>query len=164
MFGKEKCRILKEIRQKIADENEIPFVTQECRHQGNCSGTCPRCESELRYLEQQHERRAALGKRITVAALCAGMAFSGAACGAGIRNSGGETSGAPAPSVATVSPADDPEMLIEMGEVAMPFDEGTGETGTEAENPPASDCTTPAENTPVPADQFELSGMVPYDE
>lgn len=164
MFGKEKCRILKEIRQKIADENEIPYVTQECHHQGNCSGTCPRCESELRYLEQQLERRAALGKRITVAALCAGMAFSGAACGAGIRNPGGETAGAPAPSVATVSPADDPEMLIEMGEVAMPFDAGTGETGAEAENPPASDCTPPAEKTPVPADQFELSGMVPYDE
>ena len=92
------------------------------------------------------------------------MAFSGAACGAGIRFPGGETAGAPAPSVATVSPADDPEMLIEMGEVAMPFDDGTGETGAEAENPPASDCTPPAENTPVPADQFELSGMVPYDE
>ena len=67
MFGKEKCRILKEIRQKIADENEIPYVTQECRHQGNCSGTCPRCESELRYLEQQLERRAALGKQISIA-------------------------------------------------------------------------------------------------
>ena len=99
-----------------------------------------------------------------LAALCAGMAFSGAACGAGFRIPGGETAGAPAPSVATASPADDPEMLIEMGEVAMPFDDGTGETGAEAENPPASDCTTPAENTPVPADQFELSGMVPYDE
>ena len=59
MQGKQKCRILKEIRQRIADENDIPFVTQECRHQGNCSGTCPRCESELRYLEQQLAQRAA---------------------------------------------------------------------------------------------------------
>ena len=47
MFGKEKCRILKEIRQKIADENEIPYVTQECHHQGNCSGTCPRCDAPV---------------------------------------------------------------------------------------------------------------------
>ena len=150
MFGKEKCRILKEIRQKIADENEIPYVTQECRHQGNCSGTCPRCESELRYLEQQLERRAALGKRISIAALCAGIAFSGAACGSSIVNPGTDNGVTPAPTE-TVSPTDEPEPLIEMGEVAMPFDDETSETGL------------PPENTPVPVDDFELSGMIPYD-
>ena len=154
MFGKEKCRILKEIRQKIADENEIPYVTQECRHQGDCSGTCPRCESELRYLEQQLERRAALGKRITVAALCAGMAFSGAGCSVSILKPP-EFSGAPALPTETVSPTDDPEILIEMGEVAMPFDDETSETGSPDGNTP------PAENTPVPADQFELSHASP---
>ena len=63
MIGKKKCRILKEIRQKIADENDIPYVTQECRFQGECSGTCPKCESELRYLEKQLAARAAAGKR-----------------------------------------------------------------------------------------------------
>ena len=47
MLGKKKCRILKEIRQKIADENDIPYVTHECKFQGECKGTCPRCESEL---------------------------------------------------------------------------------------------------------------------
>ena len=53
MLGKEKCRILKEIRQRIADENDIPWVTQECTHKGSCRGTCPKCESELRELERQ---------------------------------------------------------------------------------------------------------------
>ena len=48
MLGKKKCRILKEIRQKIADENDIPYVTHECKFQGECEGTCPRCESELK--------------------------------------------------------------------------------------------------------------------
>ena len=47
MSGKNKCKILKEIRQKIADENDIPFVTAECQFQGECSGTCPKCEAEL---------------------------------------------------------------------------------------------------------------------
>ena len=149
MFGKEKCRILKEIRQKIADENEIPYVTQECRHQGNCSGTCPRCESELRYLEQQLERRAALGKRISVAALCAGLAFSGAACGFDISKPS-ETAGVPVPTE-TVSPTEEPEPMVTMGEVAMPFDDETSETGL------------PPENTPVPIDDFELSGLISYD-
>lgn len=80
MLGRKKCKILKEIRQKIADENDIPYVTHECRFQGECSGTCPRCESELRYLEKQLEARAAAGKRIAIAALCAGMGFGVTGC------------------------------------------------------------------------------------
>lgn len=80
MLGKEKCRILKEIRQKIADENDIPWVTRECTHKGNCRGTCPKCESELRELERQLAARQALGKRVTVAALCAGLAFASVSC------------------------------------------------------------------------------------
>lgn len=80
MTGKNKCRILKEIRQRIADENDIPYVTRECSFQGECTGTCPRCESELRYLEQQLERRRSLGKRVSVAALCAGIALAATGC------------------------------------------------------------------------------------
>ena len=80
MIGKEKCRILKEIRQKIADENDIAYVTRECTHQGDCRGTCPKCESELRYMEKQLAARAAAGKRIAIAALCAGMTFSLSSC------------------------------------------------------------------------------------
>ena len=80
MRGKSKCRILKEIRQRIADENDIPYVTRECTYQGECSGTCPKCEEELKYLENELKRREALGKSVAVAALCAGMAMSASAC------------------------------------------------------------------------------------
>ena len=80
MTGKQKCKMLKEIRRRIADENDIPYVTDECPHQGECSGTCPRCESELRYLERQLDRRAVLGKRVAVAALCAGMVLTASGC------------------------------------------------------------------------------------
>ena len=62
MNGKSKCMILKEIRKKIAEENDIEYVTSECTHKGTCKGTCPKCESELRYLERQLARRQALGK------------------------------------------------------------------------------------------------------
>ena len=79
MLGKQKCKILKEIRQRIADENDIPYVTEECSHKGSCRGTCPKCESELRYLEQQLQKRQAMGKKVALAALCAGMTFSVAA-------------------------------------------------------------------------------------
>ena len=91
MIGKEKCRILKEIRQKIADENDIAYVTCECTYQGDCKGTCPKCESELRYLEEQLAARAAAGKRIAIAALCAGMTFSMSSCATAPNNKGKET-------------------------------------------------------------------------
>ncbi len=80
MRGKSKCKILKQIRQKIAQENDIPLVTKECTYQGECSGTCPRCEAELRYLEQQLARRRQLGKTVTVAALSLGLMASATAC------------------------------------------------------------------------------------
>ena len=80
MPGKKKCRILREIRQKIASENDIPLVTEECRYQGDCKGTCPKCEAELRYLEQQLEKRRALGKKVTVSAMALGLAASIGGC------------------------------------------------------------------------------------
>ena len=46
-YGKEKCRILKEIRAEIARQNDIEWVTSECKHKGNCKGTCPKCGSGL---------------------------------------------------------------------------------------------------------------------
>lgn len=80
MRGKNKCKILKQIRQKIADENDIPYVTRECTYQGECRGTCPKCEAELRYLEQQLELRKSLGKKVAVAAVAASLSLSLAGC------------------------------------------------------------------------------------
>ncbi|MBE6948925.1 MAG: hypothetical protein E7456_03660 [Ruminococcaceae bacterium] len=80
MTGKDKCKILKEIRQKIADENDIPYITEECGYKGNCKGTCPKCESELRYLEKELDKRRISGKKIIVAGLAAGMVLTMSSC------------------------------------------------------------------------------------
>ena len=80
MKGKNKCKILKEIRQRIADENDIPYVTRECTYQGDCRGTCPKCEAELRYLEQELEKRRRLGKTVAVAAVAASLSLSLTGC------------------------------------------------------------------------------------
>ena len=69
--GKKTCKILKEIRAQIAAENDILYITSECKHQGDCPGTCPKCEAEVRYLEKELEKRAKLGKAVTVAGLAA---------------------------------------------------------------------------------------------
>ncbi len=80
MKGKERCRILREIRQEIAKENDIELVTSECRHKGDCAGTCPKCESELRYLEKELEKRQKLGKAVAVAGLTVSVALTSAGC------------------------------------------------------------------------------------
>ena len=71
--GKETCRILKEIRRQIAETNDIEFITSECRYQGDCLGTCPKCEAEVQYLEQQLSVRHAAGKAIALASISAGL-------------------------------------------------------------------------------------------
>ena len=49
--GKNICNQLKEVRKRIAEENDIPLEIKECSYKGECRGTCPRCEAEVRYLE-----------------------------------------------------------------------------------------------------------------
>ena len=48
----------------------------ECTYQGECKGTCPKCEAELRYLEQELARRQALGKGVAVATLAASLTLT----------------------------------------------------------------------------------------
>ncbi len=79
--GKQTCKILKEIRRQIAEANGIEFATSECRYKGDCLGTCPKCEAEVRYLEQQLHARSLAGKAVALAGISAGMILmSGCSC------------------------------------------------------------------------------------
>ena len=72
--GKNICKELKAIRHRVADENNIPLEQHECNYDGPCDGTCPRCEAEVRYLEQELHRRMTLGKAAAVAGVALGLA------------------------------------------------------------------------------------------
>ncbi|MBO5562717.1 MAG: hypothetical protein J5939_03270 [Bacteroidales bacterium] len=78
--GKQTCKILKEIRRQIAEANDIALVTSECTHKGDCAGTCPKCEAEVRYLEDQLEKRRSKGRPVRLAGLAAGIGAVLAAC------------------------------------------------------------------------------------
>ena len=69
--GKQTCKILKEIRRQIAEANGIEFAKSECRYKGDCLGTCPKCEAEVRYLEQQLRARSLAGKAVALAGISA---------------------------------------------------------------------------------------------
>ena len=79
--GKQTCKILKEIRKQIAAENDIKLVIEECTYQGDCKGTCPKCEAEVRYLERELEKRQRMGKAAIFAGMTIGTAITAAGCG-----------------------------------------------------------------------------------
>lgn len=67
--GKQTCKILKEIRRQIAEANGIELVTSECRYKGDCLGSCPKCEAEVRFLEQQLRARTLAGRAVSLAGI-----------------------------------------------------------------------------------------------
>ena len=71
--GKSTCKLLKGIRQQIADANGISYYPKECHYEGECVGTCPACEAEIRYLEAQLRERKRKGWGMKVAGLAAGL-------------------------------------------------------------------------------------------
>lgn len=71
--GKSICSVLKTIRKQVADANQIKYAPHECNYQGECLGTCPACESEVRYIEQQLNLRRQLGKAVAIVGLSAGL-------------------------------------------------------------------------------------------
>ena len=77
--GKNICKELKKVRKHIANENNIPLEMEECTYKGECRGTCPRCEAEVRYLENALAERLKLGKVATIAGMALGLAVPGAA-------------------------------------------------------------------------------------
>jgi len=68
------CNELKTLRRQIAQENGIPLEIPECHYEGPCPGSCPRCDAELRYLEQALQHRSRLGKAALVAGVALGLA------------------------------------------------------------------------------------------
>ena len=71
--GRSICNVLKTIRTQIAKANEIKYEPRECHHTGECRGTCPACEAEVRYIERQLDIRRQLGKAVTIVGISAGL-------------------------------------------------------------------------------------------
>lgn len=116
MNGKNKCKLLKQIRQKIADENGIAYVTSECQFQGQCSGTCPKCEAEVRYLEQELQKRKNAGKTVAVAGIAAAMVVTATGCDLFGTQKVGEVAYETVPTT---------EMFVEIDEAHAPTEKNT---------------------------------------
>ncbi len=77
--GKSLCKLLKKIREQIAEANGIDYAPKKCTFEGDCKGTCPACERELGYLESQLTMKRSMGVPIKIIGLSVALA-SGTAC------------------------------------------------------------------------------------
>ena len=74
--GKPICETLKSIRKQIADANDIPYAPIKCALEDDCLGTCPTCESEMRYIEDQLNIRKMAGKVVKIVGLATVMTLA----------------------------------------------------------------------------------------
>jgi TonB family protein len=139
--GKRTCEILKDVRRKIAQENDIALKERECTHEGDCRGTCPYCESEVRYLERELSKRRALGKAVTVAGIAVSAMMMGACHGP-------KTPATPAGSEPEPTPVNTLSQAVEPSPESSP--EPAGEPATAPTNG----------NRPAPAPKEEILRIV----
>ena len=81
--GKSVCNVLKDVRKAVADANGIKYEPAECGFEGECRGTCPACEAEVRYIERELKLRRLAGRAVTVAGIALGAAAL-SACGSDV--------------------------------------------------------------------------------
>lgn len=169
MKGKGKCKILKDIRRKIAEENGIDYVTTECKYQGDCTGTCPKCEAEVRYLEGELEKRRNAGKSVLVAGIAASMVVAMPGCAASDTPAGTSPT-QPSTEITQPQPSQsDPTHLEEVGEIYIPESSvATEESVTMGEpsiEPPETEITEDLMGIPLPLETEDveppLQGDVP---
>ena len=71
--GRKICDVLKAVRKKIADMNGIAYEPRVCHFKGHCSGTCPACETERKYIESELSLRKRMGEAVCVTGVAIGI-------------------------------------------------------------------------------------------
>lgn len=64
--GKAKCDLLRSIRIRIANLNEIDYEPIVCTHDGPCRGTCEACDAEEAYINEKIEEQVREGKLVSI--------------------------------------------------------------------------------------------------
>lgn len=77
MKGKQICSYLKSVRREVAAANGIDLEIPDCTFEGECPGTCPRCEAEVQQLEQALSQRQRLSQKVAIVGVAMGLALSG---------------------------------------------------------------------------------------
>ena len=125
--GKRICETLKTIRKQIADANGIVYEPKKCNFKGECRGTCPACEQEVKYIEKQLNARRMLGKAVTIIGVSTGIAALSSCSQKMIHNSSMITGGKSIPKDSIENnkasqQSNDNEVTMWLGEVIVDSD------------------------------------------
>ena len=132
---KEKCRELKKIRAKIAEDLGLELHQRECSYEGYCSGTCPACRKEEMQINAALLKKQLEGVNLKGRAATAGLAAAAALCLTGCTPPGQDGT------------ENDPPLSIEQldGEILPEFPESLSQPSYE-----------------IPGEYVELEGDVAY--
>lgn len=150
--GKTTCKTLKAIRRQIAEANDIKYEPRECHYDGPCLGTCPACEAEVRYLEQQLGLRRQLGRAVSVIGVSAGLLS--ACTSAGTKAAAEKPNGAKS-NIEVHEPAAGCDSMV-VGKVAVPEEPDTASFVKEQQSRKAA----PAPKAPLVAQEEEDDDVV----
>lgn len=147
-IGKNKCDYLKKIRENIAKHYGIPFQTKECGFEGECKGTCPKCEQEVRYLEMELLKKGVLKKSLTLACALPMMASAVGSAEAPLKGMM-----APAVEATDFAPLEKKIVRQNLSPASLQFQ---GEEGEIPPPPPPPPDIAP----PLPDDIFDTEGII----
>jgi len=150
--GKSTCKTLKAIRRQIAEANDIKYEPRECHYDGPCLGTCPACEAEVRYLEQQLGLRRQLGRAVSLIGVSAGLLS--ACTSAGTKAVTEKPNGAKS-NIVVEEPAAGCDSMV-VGKVAVPEEPDTASFVKEQQ----SRQTAPAPKAPLVTQEEEDDDVV----
>lgn len=150
--GKTTCKTLKAIRRQIAEANDIKYEPRECHYDGPCLGTCPACEAEVRYLEQQLGLRRQLGRAVSLIGVSAGLLS--ACTSAGTKAVTEKPNGAKS-NIVVEEPAAGCDSMV-VGKVAVPEEPDTASFVKEQQ----SRQTAPAPKAPLVTQEEEDDDVV----
>lgn len=157
MDGRAKCEVLKEIRRQQALALGIDLHQRECKFQGECKGTCPKCKAEELRLNA-----ALLKKKALALGGAVGVALSLTAC-SGIGQMPYVTEGDAKPlegEIEYVNDGNGGDDLILEGEIEMIDPSIPGGNSDEDIYPIEGGMT---DQYVVPDEPYELEGDVAYD-
>ena len=129
-------------------------MVEACTHKGNCRGTCPRCEAEVRQLERALARREAMGKTVAVVGISAGLALSVTGCTTYHETTMGNMAAPEESQTTQTENAVDGGMTLE----SLAEDTDAASFGTESATDRATEPPLPGEE---PEQTEELMGEVP---
>jgi len=142
---KEKCRELKQVRAKIAEDLGVDLHQRVCTYEGYCSGTCPKCLQEELALNAAIMKKKMEESNLKQRIAAAGLTTAAAVCLSGCNTTGGYEIDGDMQYVPEASEGAEASKEVEASEETVAVPE-----------------ILEGDMLYIPAEEWELAGEIPY--